>query len=653
MNKPYLKAWRGLPLVQLALLALLTAPGLACQSSYPARNPIGEAFPQVTGRSLAGEEVELPPLGRPSVLLIGYAQDAQFDADRWLQGLLQAQLDARILELPTIPGLLARAAGGFIDAGMRSGIPSEDWASVVTVYGAEAEPIARFTGSERSRNMRVLALDAEGRVRWMHDRGYSASMLLELAEVVRSLPRPRNDPTPMLAAPDARADLELLRAALETVHAGTYRYATRPELDAAFAGLDEQLTRDGGTTIGAFYRDVSLLCARLRCGHTRVETPASLEEYRNSHPTHLPFAFRLLEGRMIVTAVDEVASELEVGAEVLALDDRSVADIVRSIAPAMILDGWTDAARPSRLDTPYEFQDSGLEHYLPLFEGFRDSFTLTVRSHTGGAARRLRVPAVLPERSQALRPASASEFAHAVSLRELVPGTALLSIGTFVNYREPVDPEDIYGPIFHDLNERGIEHLVIDLRSCGGGSSDAAWGLARFIAPAAFTPALRAPRVKNIRFGELVPHLSTWVEGAFEMPEQSFRRSEDGWYEVLAEQPRQIEPHPDRYTGRVTVLVGPLVASGTTMLLAVLREQASLQLVGEPTAGSAEGPTAGLLFFLKLPRSGIQVDLPVFAQRTSAMCFEPGMGVAPDLHINQSIADLLAGRDSALEAALR
>jgi hypothetical protein len=178
----------------IALLLGALAPFAACRSNHPARAPLGERFPSVSGESLAGEPVELPPLGAPSVLLIGYVQSAQFDADRWILGLLQADLGVRILEVPTIPGLFASAAGGFIDSGMRSGIPSEDWSAVVTVYGSKADAITRFTGNERTRNIRVLALDADGHVRWMHDRGYSASKLLELAALLRSLPRAESRP---------------------------------------------------------------------------------------------------------------------------------------------------------------------------------------------------------------------------------------------------------------------------------------------------------------------------------------------------------------------------------------------------------------------------------------------------------------------------
>ena len=82
-----------------------------------------------------------------------------------------------------IPGMFS----GAIDSGMRSGIPSEDWGSVVTVYGAGADELKRFTGVEGGSNARVLLLDEDGFVQWFHDRGYSATKLLELDVMARSM----------------------------------------------------------------------------------------------------------------------------------------------------------------------------------------------------------------------------------------------------------------------------------------------------------------------------------------------------------------------------------------------------------------------------------------------------------------------------------
>ncbi len=167
--------------VCVAALGLAT---MACSSSVANRNPTGESFPVVRGNSLSGESYQLPQdlAGEPVLLLVGYVQDTQFDIDRWLLGLLQSGTELRFYEVPTIEGLIPGLIADTIDEGMRSGIPDADEGLVITVYD-DAEKIVQFTGNERPRNARVLLLDAEGKVVWFHDEGYSARVLLELLEM--------------------------------------------------------------------------------------------------------------------------------------------------------------------------------------------------------------------------------------------------------------------------------------------------------------------------------------------------------------------------------------------------------------------------------------------------------------------------------------
>ncbi len=162
-----------------------------CADPIPNRDPIGEMFPSVVGESLEKQRIELPKdlAGAPAVLLVGYAQEAQFDIDRWLMGFLQLELDARILELPTIPGLVPTFASGWIDDGMRSGIPKEDWGIVVTLYGDAAKPVAELTGTAEGRRARIIVLDATGKVAWFDDNGYSARKAMEVAKLIAELSR--------------------------------------------------------------------------------------------------------------------------------------------------------------------------------------------------------------------------------------------------------------------------------------------------------------------------------------------------------------------------------------------------------------------------------------------------------------------------------
>ena len=461
-----------------------------------------------------------------------------------------------------------------------------------------------------------------------------------------------SDPGPagrQLSAQAVREDLDILREAIEVIHPGLGRYVPADDFERGWETLVDAVT--DRTTDLELYRDISLLIAGLRCGHSRVEAPEWLDTYREKHPTHLPFHFRLLEGRMFVEVASDDAG-LPRGTEVLSIDGNPLGELVQTIAATVPVDGWTDSIRPSRLQTAYEFQDSGFDHYLPLFAGFRARFELEIRKPDAEASEAATVPAVTSGEWKALEPSVGwSDFVDAVSWRYMDQGAAILEVGTFVNYRRSVDPEAKFSRIFRELREAGVEHLVLDLRECGGGSADVCWTLARFLIDQPVS--VGGPRrLKNIRFGRLVPHLSTWTENAFEQPEGNFRRLDDGWYELREEGRATLEPHQDRFRGRITILVGPYNASGTTMLLAKLREARGIRLVGESTGGSAEGPTAGVLFFLTLPNSGVRVNVPVIRETTGLRSFRPGYGVEPDVLVRPTTADFMAGRDAVLEAAL-
>ncbi len=170
----------------LALLLLAIIAG--CSSTIENRNPVGDLFPTVSGSSLEKKPVTIPAdlRGQPAVLLIGYKQRTQFDIDRWLMGFLQAGIEQPILEIPTIPGLVPSLASDWIDDGMRSGIPKEDWSIVVTLYGSAAKPVVELTGNENGQNARVIVLDPAGKIAWFDDTGYSARKALEIEKLLNS-----------------------------------------------------------------------------------------------------------------------------------------------------------------------------------------------------------------------------------------------------------------------------------------------------------------------------------------------------------------------------------------------------------------------------------------------------------------------------------
>jgi hypothetical protein len=171
----------------LSLIVLVLLSG--CSSVTIAPEKVTDtAFPRVEGISLEGVKVTIPDdfQGKPTVLLIGYIQKAQFDIDRWILGLLQADVPAEIVELPTIAGMMPQMVQGFINNGMRRGIPETDWAAVVTIY-QDADKIVKKLGNERPQNAYVVLLDKKGEIVWTANSGYSAGQILDLKKIVVGL----------------------------------------------------------------------------------------------------------------------------------------------------------------------------------------------------------------------------------------------------------------------------------------------------------------------------------------------------------------------------------------------------------------------------------------------------------------------------------
>ncbi|MAT38956.1 MAG: hypothetical protein CL946_05060 [Ectothiorhodospiraceae bacterium] len=173
-------------LLLLPLLLLLAS----CGSTIPNRAPIGERFPRVEGKSLADEEYVLPDAfeGQRVILIVAYKQKTQFDVDRWGIGFFTADLDLPpVYEIPTIPGMIPALFKGSIDEGMRSGIPSQSWSDVITVYGSGGSTLAEWTGTENPNNARVILLDENGKVEWFYDEGYGLPPLESLLEKLGSI----------------------------------------------------------------------------------------------------------------------------------------------------------------------------------------------------------------------------------------------------------------------------------------------------------------------------------------------------------------------------------------------------------------------------------------------------------------------------------
>jgi hypothetical protein len=160
-------------------------------SSGAPRSPVGRRLPEVAGQALSRRRVRLPGAfaGAPAVLLVAYERRTQDDIDRWTAFLEREAPELAAYEVPTIPSLVWRPLAGWIDAGMRGGVPRELWSRVVTLYEDGAK-VRAFLGDRRGGRAHVALLDADGLVRWFGAEGFSEGAGRGLLRALADLPGP-------------------------------------------------------------------------------------------------------------------------------------------------------------------------------------------------------------------------------------------------------------------------------------------------------------------------------------------------------------------------------------------------------------------------------------------------------------------------------
>ena len=112
----------------------------------------------------------------------------------------------------------------------------------------------------------------------------------------------------------------------------------------------------------------------------------------------------------------------------------------------------------------------------------------------------------------------------------------------------------------------------------------------------------------------------------------------------------KISPRGRRFGGKVAVLIDASCSSATFQFANAISRQGIATLVGEPTGGNRRGINGDAYFFVRLPETGLEVDLPIVGIFSAEP--QPDAGIIPDRLVHQTAKDIAQGRDRQLAAAL-
>jgi hypothetical protein len=124
--------------------------------------------------------------------------------------------------------------------------------------------------------------------------------------------------------------------------------------------------------------------------------------------------------------------------------------------------------------------------------------------------------------------------------------------------------------------------------------------------------------------------------------ENLYKKAENGFFEILPNESvttfPAIEPYENNFRGETYIISDASNASATFQFLNYARENRLATIVGQETGGNRQGINGGNYFFLNLPRSKIEIDVPVYY--FAPFGARKDESVAPDVPVKRAPEDV-------------
>lgn len=431
-----------------------------------------------------------------------------------------------------------------------------------------------------------------------------------------------------------------MRAALEEGAAALYRYRTPEQATAAFDRAEQAL--DHELTSVEFWSIMAPLAAYFTDAHLSVLPSRSITDAVTGTPSLFPLRVRLFDERMLVFQ-NPFADGPPNGSEILSINNRSAAawiDACRSLIPH---DGDATIRSLRRLEREFNYW------CVPVM-GFPQEYRLEYRSPDRDSA----------ATSTTVRGVDTATWNRAISAKYPAAGAApynlelrddKVAVFTLRSFTkgDGFNPAKAFADVFARIRDAGVEDLILDVRSNGGGRDGYGALLFSYLAADTFTYAgARVLNKKRFAFiGQTDDWMLNWMSYFI-----SKKKTSDGRWALNRDLDRSQKPATNPYLGRVFLLVDGRTFSTASEFVSVARYYRRATIVGEET-GTAYGGGSGAAVSLVLRNTGLIVNVPIIAYfLPSARDPDASRGVLPDIDVHPTITDLLAGRDPVRDTAL-
>lgn len=456
-------------------------------------------------------------------------------------------------------------------------------------------------------------------------------------------------------------DIKILKRVIQYIHPNIYKYRDSLDLQQDFKILEEEMLANPNIT--NIYKALSKFSANIKCSHTFTNPwnqGRNMEKAAFYQPDKIPFTFHRIEKRLFIDKNASRNEKLEKGLEILSINGTPTDEIMTKLAQYTTSDGNNYEKKLERLTVDGTEKFALFDIFYPLEFGSNSELHLELKNHGNGNVFTTSVNTVsktnrsyvLTKRYGPLETSLKDGWKFEIKNNT----TAYLKMSSFAVQRGVFDWKGFLKNSFRQLNQKGIKHLIIDIRGNEGGQGEVAeYILERLIQAPLNIPAMSSTTRYQSIPNDIKKHINTWSKFPYDFHNKTsvIGQSRYQLKDKYSAGGKTYKPLKDGYKGKTYLMTDASNSSATHLMAMYAKQIDRITLVGQETGGNQKGTNGSYMFFLKLPNSGVEIDIPVIgmnAIQDNERVYDGG--VTPDIVVNKSVIDFSTGRDTELNQIL-
>jgi hypothetical protein len=466
-------------------------------------------------------------------------------------------------------------------------------------------------------------------------------------------------PTKKYSLSEVQKDYDLYQEILEVHHPSLYWYTPKDSMEYYFQ-LGRNWLKDSMTE-PEFRKVLNYVTAKISCGHTSIRSSKKWAKYADTVRIGrlFPLSLKIWEDTMVVIGnLNRRDSILRRGTVITSINGRTTAMLADTLFNYISTDGYNRTHRFQTLSNRGFFGSlyTTLFGLSPRYSiGYIDSMgqhaniTIPVYNPATDTVTRAAIRAMtnLPQPSRKER-----KHMQLASMRLLqIDSSNRTAMMNLASFGRGYGLKKFFRRSFRALQKNNIGHLIIDVRSNGGGSVTNSTLITRFLSDHRFKvgDSLFAIKKKSRYERHIQHHFWNKLFMTF-----LTRKRRDGYYHFGYFERHYFKPKKkNHFDGKVYIITGGNSFSATSLFASALKDQENVTIVGEETGGGAYGNSAWLIPDATLPVTGVRFRLPLFRLVIDKNIPKNGKGVQPEIESLPTVDAIRRNADYKLEKVMQ